>query len=89
MYSDPCKPAVYRNVGPPGYGLKLEWPSTILGIIAIFVTIPIYVFYWKGQWFRERSKFAQSLAGQRKGRESKRQGKGMGNVEHEEEVAER
>lgn len=25
------------------------------------VIIPIYIFYWKGEWFRERSKFAQQL----------------------------
>jgi hypothetical protein len=25
------------------------------------VIVPIYIFYWKGEWFRERSKFAQEL----------------------------
>jgi hypothetical protein len=75
---------VYSNVGGPDYRLKLEWPSTILGIIAIFVTIPIYVFYWKGQWFRERSKFAQSLAGKSKERDGKRREKDSGEVMHEE-----
>jgi hypothetical protein len=62
MYS----PAVYENIGGPDYALHLEWPTTILAILAAICTIPIYVFYFKGQWFRDRSKFAQSLAGERK-----------------------
>ncbi|PGH13509.1 hypothetical protein AJ79_03640 [Helicocarpus griseus UAMH5409] len=45
---------------------KLEWPSTILAIIAFFITIPIYIFYWKGEVIREKSKFAQELASGRK-----------------------
>ena len=43
----------------------LEWPSTILAFIALVVTIPIYVFYWKGPQIRQRSRFAQTLAGER------------------------
>ena len=58
LYSTPF----YENIGGPEYKYHLEWPTTILAILAFFVTIPIYVFYWKGQWFRERSKFAQTLA---------------------------
>lgn len=69
MYSAPF----YNNVGGPRYRYHLEWPTTILAIIAFFVTIPVYVFYFKGQWFRERSAFAQSLAGDRDERELKRQ----------------
>jgi len=57
---------VYENVGGPDYRLHLEWPTTILAILAAIVTIPIYVFYFYGSWFRERSAFAQSLAGERK-----------------------
>ena len=45
---------------------QLEIPSTILGGIAILVTIPIYVFYWKGPQIRAKSKFAQVLASDRK-----------------------
>ena len=45
---------------------QLEIPTTILGGIAILVTIPIYIFYWKGQVIREKSKFAQVLASDRK-----------------------
>lgn len=33
----------------------------ILGCMALFVTIPIYVFYWKGPQIRASSKFAQTL----------------------------
>ena len=45
---------------------QLEIPSTILAGIAIAVTIPIYIFYWKGPVIREKSKFAQVLASDRK-----------------------
>ena len=62
MYSTPF----YTNVGGSSYRLHLEWPTTILAIISLIVTIPIFVFRWKGAWFRERSKFAQTLAGERK-----------------------
>jgi hypothetical protein len=46
--------------------LRLATPSLILGGIAFLVTIPIYVFYWKGPAIRERSKFAQHIATSRK-----------------------
>ncbi|KAL9035086.1 MAG: hypothetical protein Q9214_006752 [Letrouitia sp. 1 TL-2023] len=45
---------------------QLEWPSLILGFLALIVTIPIYIFYWKGPEVRARSKFAQTLACDRK-----------------------
>lgn len=61
-------PIVYENIGNK---YKLEWPTTILGVLAILVTLPIYVFYWKGPEIREKSKFAQILA-------SDRLAKGMG-----------
>nr|XP_031857791.1 uncharacterized protein CI109_006813 [Kwoniella shandongensis]KAA5524863.1 hypothetical protein CI109_006813 [Kwoniella shandongensis] len=64
MYSTPF----YNNIGGSSYRLHLEWPSTILAIIAAFVTVPIYIFYYYGAWFRERSKFAQTIAGERKDR---------------------
>lgn len=49
---------VYENIGTK---YKLELPSTILACLSIVVIIPIYIFYWKGEWFRDRSKFAQEL----------------------------
>ena len=56
--------AMYAN---PLYNrLGLEWASTLLAFLAILVAIPVYVFYWKGPAIRERSKFAQSLADDRK-----------------------
>lgn len=55
-------PIVYENIGKK---YKLEWPTTILGVLAILVTLPIYVFYWKGPEIREKSKFAQTLASDR------------------------
>ena len=53
---------MYSNI--PGH--TLEYPTTILACIAIVVTIPIYIFYWKGPAVRARSKFAQTLASDRK-----------------------
>lgn len=58
MYSTPF----YSNVGGESYRLHLEWPSTILAIIALILTIPIFLFYRYGAWFRMKSKFAMSLA---------------------------
>jgi hypothetical protein len=46
------------------FGLAI--PSIILGGIAFVVTIPIYVFYYKGPAIRERSRFAQTIASDRK-----------------------
>lgn len=39
----------------------LEWASTLLGFLAVLVTIPVYVFYWNGPAIRARSPFARRL----------------------------
>ncbi|KAK3170611.1 hypothetical protein OEA41_002692 [Lepraria neglecta] len=62
MYSTPF----YTDVGNGHAKYKLEWPTTVLAGLAILVTIPIYIFYWKGPIVREKSKFAQTLASDRK-----------------------
>lgn len=67
MYSTPF----YENVTAGG-PYQLEYPSTILAVLAFLVTIPIFVFYYKGAWFRERSPFAESLGSERKGRSEKK-----------------
>lgn len=54
---------VYEHMG---HSNPLEWASTLLGFLAIFFIIPIYVFYWYGPKIREKSKFAQVLASDRK-----------------------
>ncbi|KAI4248568.1 MAG: hypothetical protein LQ352_005914 [Teloschistes flavicans] len=59
MYSTPF----YENVPGPH---TLEYPTTILACLAFVVTVPIYIFYWKGPIIREKSKFAQTLASDRK-----------------------
>lgn len=64
MYAIP----LYSNLGP----MSLEWASTLLAFLAILVTIPIYIFYWKGPVIRERSKFAQTLAADRKAKGGRR-----------------
>lgn len=66
MYSTP----LYENIDSDG--LHLEWASTLLACLALFVTIPVYLIYWKGPWLREKSKFAQSLAADRKVRGERR-----------------
>lgn len=85
MYAMPCKcsahlmssqrrlttVAVYTNI--PTFGrLHLVWPTVILGCLAGLVTIPIFVFYWKGPQIRARSKFAQSLATEREAQVERR-----------------
>jgi len=73
MYATP----MYKNIGGK---FHLQWASTILGCLAIFVTIPIYVFYWKGPQIRANSKFAQTL-------EADRQKHGGRRVSYESEKA--
>lgn len=58
MYATP----LFTNLKPQ----PLPYAYTILACIAAVVVIPIYVFYWKGPVIRERSKFAQVLAADRK-----------------------
>lgn len=60
MYATP----LYTNIDAGGR--NVEYASTILACLALVVTIPVYLIYWYGPWLRERSKFAQSLAEDRK-----------------------
>lgn len=54
---------------------RLELPSTILGVLATLFSIPVYWFYMKGPQIRGKSKFAQTLASERKEYEDRRQKK--------------
>ncbi|KAL8717178.1 MAG: hypothetical protein Q9225_005554 [Loekoesia sp. 1 TL-2023] len=83
MYSTPF----YKNLPGPH---KLEYPSTILACLAVVVTIPIYIFYWKGPIIREKSKFAQTLASDRKKKAGAGESKGgrAGSVGEKAEVGE-
>ena len=56
----------YENIGPENR--KLVYPSTILACLAVLVIIPVYVFYWKGEQIRLKSRFAQELEKQRRAR---------------------
>ena len=63
-----------------------EWAATILAIISIFVTAPIYYFYHNGERIRLNSKFAARIAAQReddddynKGNNNEKVGGGKGN----------
>jgi hypothetical protein len=49
-----------------GKSNTLEWPSTLLGCLSVIFITPIYIFYWNGPKIREKSKFAQVLASDRK-----------------------
>ena len=66
MYATP----LYENVGANKH--PLEYASTILACLAFVVTIPIYIFYWKGPAVRARSKFANQLAEDRKENQGRR-----------------
>lgn len=66
LYSTP----MYSNIDPNGY--HLEYASTILECLAFLVTIPVYVFYWKGPQIRKASKFAMSLDQDRKDNKGRR-----------------
>lgn len=59
MYAAP----LYQNLGNK---YPTEYASTILACLSCLIVIPIYIFYWKGPVIRERSKFAQTLAADRK-----------------------
>jgi hypothetical protein len=59
MYATP----MYTNIGNK---YPTEYASTILACLSCLVVMPIYVFYWKGPQIRARSKFASTLAADRK-----------------------
>ena len=52
---------LYINLGPKN-------ASFLLAGVALAVCIPVYVFYFKGSWFRKRSPFAQQLAAEKEKR---------------------
>ena len=54
---------LYSNVG---HKYKVEDATTILACLSCVVVTPIYLFYWKGAYIRSKSKFAESLAVDRK-----------------------
>ncbi|KAF5862877.1 hypothetical protein ETB97_011018 [Aspergillus alliaceus] len=58
MYATP----MYKNIGGK---FHLQYASTVLACLAVLVTIPIYIFYWKGPEIRASSKFAQTLEADR------------------------
>lgn len=59
MYATP----LYQNLGQE---YAVEYATTILACLSCLIVVPIYVFYWKGPVIRERSKFAATLAADRK-----------------------
>ncbi|ODM18621.1 hypothetical protein SI65_05238 [Aspergillus cristatus] len=65
MYATP----MYSNIGDKWH---VEYASTVLACLSCVVVAPVYVFYWKGPWIREKSKFAQTLASDRKANQGRR-----------------
>ncbi|KAJ5578681.1 sugar transporter [Penicillium hispanicum] len=65
MYATP----MYTNIGNKWH---VEYASTVLACLSCIVVLPIYIFYWKGPQIRESSKFAQSLAADRKENKGRR-----------------
>lgn len=65
MYATP----MYSNIGNKWH---VEYASTVLACLSCVVVAPVYVFYWKGPWIREKSKFAQTLASDRKANQGRR-----------------
>ncbi|GKZ33983.1 hypothetical protein AbraIFM66950_004114 [Aspergillus brasiliensis] len=65
MYTTP----MYENIGSKWH---VEYATTILACLSCLVVLPIYIFYWKGPQIRERSKFAQTLASDRKANQGHR-----------------
>lgn len=55
---------MYRNIAS-GTKWKLVAPSIILAGIGAALCVPVFVFYFKGTWFREKSKFAQNIEAKR------------------------
>ncbi|KAK2063601.1 major facilitator superfamily transporter [Colletotrichum caudatum] len=65
IYASP----LYENIGDSRH---TEYASTTLACLALMVTIPVYIIYWKGPAIRERSKFAQSLEADRRAKGGRR-----------------
>ncbi|KAF1970926.1 MFS general substrate transporter [Bimuria novae-zelandiae CBS 107.79] len=47
--------------GPMYKALGTRTPTFLLFTVSCLVCIPVYVFYWKGHWFRERSRWAAKV----------------------------
>lgn len=58
LYSTP----MYSNIGKQ---YPLEWASTILAVIALFGTTPVFYFYKHSEEMRKRSTFAAQMAKER------------------------
>lgn len=68
MYAHP----LYTNSAMQGttFPLKMRNASFLLGSIGAALTIPIYIFWKKGEWVRERSPFAKEVTLERKNKEA-------------------
>lgn len=48
-----------------GTKFQLPVPTWILCGVGVLLCFPVYIFWWKGAWFRQRSKYAQAIANER------------------------
>lgn len=46
---------MYKHLGVP-------WACSVLGFLSIAMSVIPFVFIWKGNWLRQKSKFCQYLA---------------------------
>lgn len=53
---------MYSNIGKK---YPLEWASTILAVVALLVTVPVFYFYKNGERLRKKSKFAARIERER------------------------
>jgi MFS family permease len=56
--------SMYTNLG-------FQWASTLLGLLALLLSLAPVIFIWKGRWFRERSPLMQAGNGQGQGQREK------------------
>ena len=75
LYSTP----LYKNI----LGRPVQYASTVLSCLAVVVTIPIYIVYWKGPEIRAKSRFAQSLDKTREERTEKRRKSSLAGLQGE------
>ena len=75
---------MYSNIGKK---YPEEWASTILAILALIITCPIYYFYRNGERIRMNSKFAQQVAKDREAQLKRRKESATGANDEEKRVA--
>ena len=74
---------VFTNIGTK---YPNEWAASILALVAMAVTSPIYYFYYNGERIRKNSKFAARIAQQREEDAADGEKKGQGGERRVEDI---